>query len=196
MKKNLLIFLIPLFVAASAYGQTVSFLKENVEMKLDASHITVSGEYNFRNNHGTVANKTMFFPLPLATGELKMDSFSVYDVSGQSYIRNVRKLPAGLFFQLNFNGQEQKKIRIFYRMDHDGRTVRYLVKTQIGYWNKALSQGIYTLQVDDSAIIIDSTSFKPDDILANDTRITHFWRKTNFDPDKELEIWFHKQKQE
>jgi len=191
MKKNLSIFLIPLLFASSASCQSVSFYKETLLMKLDASHVTVTGEYCFRNNYGVEANQTIFFPLPLTTGELKLDSVSVFDETEQTYIRHIRKLPAGLFFQLTFHGQEQKKLRIYYVMDHDGRNVRYLVMTHVQYWKKPLPQGTYTLQVEDPSITIDSTSYKPDNVLSDNTRTTHTWHKVNFNPDKELDIWFH-----
>jgi hypothetical protein len=160
-------------------------------MKLDASHVTITGEYSFRNNYATDASQTVFFPLPLATAEHKLDSISVFDESEQTYIRHIRKLPSGLFFQLIIHGQEQKKIRIFYLMDHDGRNVRYLVMTHIQYWKKPIQQGIYTLQVEDPAITIDSTSYKPDEVLSANTKTTYTWRKVNFNPDRELDIWFH-----
>jgi len=191
MKKNLLIFLIPALFASEAYGQSISFYKENLVMKLDASHVTITGEYSFRNNYTTDANQTVFFPLPLTTGELKLDSISVFDESEQTYIRHMRKLPSGLFFQLTCHGLEQKKIRIFYIMDHDGRNVRYLVMTHIQYWKKPIQQGTYTLQVEDPTIIIDSTSYKPNEVLSVNTKTTYTWRKVNFNPDKELDIWFH-----
>ena len=192
MKKNLFILIIPAFIASSAYGQPVSFYKENLLMKLDASHITVTGEYSFKNNYGVEVNQTIFFPLPLTTRELKLDSVSVFDESEQTYIRHIRKLPAGLFFQLTFHGQEQKKLRIYYVMDHDGRNVRYLVMTHVQYWRNPLPQGTYTLQIEDPSITIDSTSYKPDNVLSDNTRTTHTWHKVKFNPDKELDIWFHK----
>ncbi len=191
MKKNLFMFFIPVYFALSANGQSISFYKENMVMKLDASHVTVTGEYSFRNNYTTNADKTVFFPLPLTTGELKLDSISVFDESEQTYIRHMRKLPSGLFFQLTFHGQEQKKIRIFYIMDHDGRNVRYLVMTHIQYWKKPIQQGTYALQVEDPAITIDSTSYKPNEVISANTKTTYTWRKVNFNPDKELDIWFH-----
>ncbi len=195
MKKNLFIFLIPALFALSANSQSVTFYKENLVMKLDASHVTVTGEYSFRNNYATDASQTMFLPLPLATGNLKIDSISVVDETMQSNILHYRKLPAGLFFQLTFHGQEQKKIRVFYIMDHDGRNVRYLVMTHVQYWKRPLSQGTYTLQIEDSSIIIDSTSYKPDEILTINAKATRTWHKVNFNPDRELDIWFHRQKQ-
>jgi hypothetical protein len=190
MKVTLPIVLIPLLLASVANSQTISFYKEEVGMKLDASHFSVTGEYSFRNNYGAEASQTIFFPL-IATGELKVDSFYVYDESAQSYFKNVRKLRSGLFFQLTLYGHQTKKIRIFYMLDHDGTAVKYLAKTNIGYWKSPVSQVIYTLQIDDPSVIVDSTSFKPDDILTRDSRITYFWRKADFLPDKELEIWFH-----
>jgi hypothetical protein len=195
MKKNLFIILIAAFFALPASSQSVIFYKENLVMKLDAAHVTVTGEYSFRNNYATDANQTMFLPLPLATGDLKIDSISVFDETSQSHILHYRRLPAGLFFQLTFHGQEQKKIRIFYIMDHDGRNVRYLVMTHVQYWKKPLSQGTYTLQVEDPSIIIDSTSYKPDQVQTVNSKTIHTWHKVNFNPDRELDIWFHRQKQ-
>lgn len=192
MKKNLLIFLLPLLFASTAMGQTVSFYRENLVMKLDKEHVTVTGEYFFKNPNGYETNQTVYFPLPLATGDLKIDSVSVYDEFGQTYIRNVRQLRAGLFFQLVFHGQEQKKLRIYYAMDHDGKNARYLVKTHVQYWKKPLSQGNYTLIVDDPAIVIDSTSYKADEVITDNAKITRTWKKVNFDPDKEFDVWFHR----
>jgi hypothetical protein len=195
MKKNLLIILIPFIFALPATSQSVTFYKENMVMKLDTAHVMVTGEYSFRNNYSTDAVQTMFLPLPLATGDIKIDSISILDETTQSYIRHYRKLPAGLFFQLTFHGQEQKKLRILYIMDHDGRNVRYLMMTHIQYWKKPLSQGTYTLQVEDPTITIDSTSYKPDEVMTVNNKPTEIWHKVNFNPDRELDIWFHRQKQ-
>ena len=192
MKKNLILFLLPLLFALTANGQSVSFYKENTVLKLDAGHIAVTGEYCFRNIYGTGTNQTVFFPLPLVTGDLKIDSVSIFDESSQTFIRHYRKLPAGLFFQLNFSAQEQKKLRIYYILDHDGKYVRYPVMTLVQYWKKPLSQGTYTLQVEDPAITIDSTSYKPDEVLTASSKTTETWRRVNFNPDRELEIWFHR----
>ncbi len=194
MKKNLFIILIPALFALPANSQSVVFYKETMVMKLDTGHVTVSSEYNFRNNYSTDAEQTMFLPLPLATGGLKLDSVYVFDETAQSYIRHYRKLPAGLFFMLTFHGQEQKKIHLFYIIDHDGRNVRYPVMTHIQYWKKPLSQGTYTLQVEDPSITIDSTSYKPDVVMTVNNKVTETWHKANFNPDRELEVWFHRQK--
>jgi hypothetical protein len=191
MKKNLLIIFIPVLFASAAYGQTISFYKENLVMKLDAVHITVTGEYSFRNNYGVESLQTLFFPIPFATGDLKLDSVSVFDLNLQSYVPNVRKLRAGLFFQLNFHGQEQKKLRIYYVMDHDGKNVRYLLMTHVLYWKKPLAQGTFRLEVTDPSIIIDSCSYKPDEVSSDNATIIQTWRKNNFTPDREFDIWFH-----
>jgi len=183
-------------IALSDSGQAVSFYKENLVMKLDASHMIVTGEYCFRNNYSTDANQTVYFPLPLANADLKLDSISVFNESDQTYIRHMRKLPAGLFFQMVFHGQEQIKLRIYYVMDHNGKNFCYPVMTNIEYWKKPLSQGTYTLHVEDPSIIIDSTSYKPDEVIADNSKVTHTWRKMNFKPDKELDIWFHKKNSE
>jgi len=195
MKKSLFIIFISALLALPANSQSVIFYKENLVMRLDALHVKVTGEYSFRNNYSIETSQTMFLPLPVTTGDLKIDSISVIDEIAPGQILHYRKLPSGLFFQLTFHGQEQKKIRIFYMMDHDGRNVKYLVMTHIQYWKKPLSQGTYILHVEDPSIIIDSTSYKPDEILTVNSKITQTWHKVNFNPDRELDIWFHRQKQ-
>jgi hypothetical protein len=194
MKKNLVIFLIPAFLATLASGQSVTFYKENTLIKLDNSRVKVTGEYHFRNNYSSDVTQTMFLPLPLAIGDLKVDSISIFDEAEHICISHYRKLPAGLFFQVSFHGQEQKKIRVFYIMDHDGKNIKYLAMTHIQYWKRPLAQATYTLQVEDPSIIIDSTSYKHDEVLSVNSKITHTWQRANFNPDRELEIWFHMQK--
>ena len=194
MKKNLGLFFIPVFLATVASGQSVTFYKENTLIKLDNSHVKVTGEYHFRNNYSSDVTQTMFVPLPLAIGDLKVDSVSIFDESEHICISHYRKLPAGLFFQISFHGQEQKKVRVFYIMDHDGKNIKYLAMTHIQYWKKPLAQATYTLQVEDPSIIIDSTSYKHDEVLTVNSKVTHTWQRVNFTPDRELEIWFHMQK--
>ena len=194
MKKNLGIFLIPAFLASMANGQSVSFYKENTVLKLDNSHVKVTGEYHFRNNNSSDVTQTMFIPLPFAIGDLKIDSVSIFDETEHICISHYRKLPAGLFFQISFHGQEQKNVRVYYIMDHDGKNIKYLAKTHIQYWKRPLAQATYTLQVEDSSIIIDSTSYKHDEVLNVNSKITHTWQRANFNPDRELEVWFHMQK--
>ncbi|MCX6245849.1 MAG: hypothetical protein NTU98_14230 [Bacteroidetes bacterium] len=191
MKKSLLIFLLPAFFASTAYSQAVTFFKENMQMKLDAEHVTVTGEYHFRNNYNANFTQTVFFPLPLAPEGLKYDSVAIFDASEQTCITHYRKMPAGLFFQLTLHPQEAKTVRLYYVMDHDGRNVRYLVMTHVQYWHKSLAFGNYTLQITDPSIVIDSVSYKPDEVKSDNNVTTHNWKKVNFNPDKELDIWFH-----
>ncbi len=161
-------------------------------MKLDVEHMMVADELSFRNNYGTVADQTVFYALPLAISDLKIDSVAIFNESNQTYIRHFRKLPAGLFFQLSFQGNEQQKIRITYIIDHNGKNFHCPIMTNVNYWKKPLAQGSYSLQVTDPAITVDSTTYKPDELIADKTPATYSWHKTNFTPDKDLDIFFHK----
>jgi hypothetical protein len=192
MKKNLLIFLLPVFLASTAFSQVVTFTRETMVMTLDASHFTVTGEYCFRNKSSAPAGQTVYFPLPVATSELKMDSIAIWDVTEKGYIMHMRRVPGGVFFQLNIHASDQKILKVTYIMDHNGKEVRYPVMTHIKYWSKPLTEGNYTLQVVDPSLIVDSVSLKPDEVLSENTVLIHKWRKVNFNPDRDLEIWFHK----
>jgi hypothetical protein len=191
MKKNLLIWILLSVFAANAFNQSLSFARENMVLKLDATHVTVVGEYVYKNNYNTPASQTTFFPLPISTSEIKMDSLSVFDVEENSYIMHTRKIPAGVFFMLNIHGMSQKTIRITYISDHDGKEIRYPVMTHIRYWNKPLHDGSYTVQVMDPTIVVDSLSIMPDATTGENSALVYKWRKWNFNPDRDLEIWFH-----
>ena len=192
MIKNLVIIFLSLSFVFPANAQNVILTRENVVVHLDSVHIRVNGEYLFRNTSSHMVSQTMFFPLPLMKGNEKLDTVAIFDISDNAPIRSYRRLGAGIFYQLSFQPQEQKKLRLFYVHDHNGKEAKYLLMTHDKYWNKAVSLEEFSIIFDERDITIDSLSYKPDKTMVETDKTTHAWHKVNFMPDKELEIWFHK----
>ncbi len=191
MAKNLYIGIFLVAFVSGATAQNVLLSREKVAIRVDPVHVTVSGEYVFRNNAARVTNQTMFFPLPVIRGEQKLDSVSFYDLTGSSSV-NYRRLPAGLFYQLTFQPQQSRKIGLYYSYDHNGTEARYLQKGHASYWNSPISQEDVTVSFNELEITIDSLSVKPETKVIEDGITKCSWHRTNFMPDKELEIWFHR----
>jgi len=192
MIKNLVIVLLSLSLVIPAGAQNVILARENVVIHLDPVHLQANGEYYFRNTAAHEVSQVMFFPLPLLTGDLKLDTLSITDASTGTPIRSFRRMSAGIFYQLTFQPQEQKKLKIYYSHDHNGKEASYLLMTHQKYWNKPVSLEEFSIVFDEKAITIDSLSYKPDKTVVEPDKTIHSWHKVNFQPDKELQIWFHK----
>jgi hypothetical protein len=192
MIKNLVIVFILISFAVPADAQSIILVRENVVIHLDSVHIRVNGEYLFRNTTGHEISQTMFFPLPSIKGNQKLDTLSITNASTNTPIRSFRRMAAGIFYQLSFQAQEQKKLRLYYSHDHDGKEAKYLLMTHVKYWNKPVSLEEFSVIFDEQEITIDSLSYKPDKTIVDKGKTTHSWHKVNFMPDKELDIWFHK----
>jgi hypothetical protein len=192
MKTQLLI--IPAFCFAFLQGvpQDANLFRENVTMKLDSAHFTVSGEYFFRNPLSQPVSQTIFYPHLFEKQGTKVDTISIYDESDNIFLKPKRKMTTGVFFLLDLNKNEEKKVRISYTQDHDGQSATYILASA-RYLPKPLTTATYSLKVS-SKIAIDSCSLKPDNQeTINDLNYLQ-WHKANFKPTRDLIIYFHLKK--
>lgn len=182
-------FLSPILLS---FSQKVDLARESVTFILDEKHIAISAELVYRNTSGFAVNQMLFVPMPLKKEGMKRDTLVVHDMTDNKFIKEPRNQPAGLLFALAFEPNAQKKIRVCYTDDHNGTSFIYPLKMQADYWQGPLAFGSYTLKYDETKIVIDSTSYTADNIAkeAEETILT--WKKSNFSPPKEFEVWFHK----
>jgi hypothetical protein len=190
--KKILFFLLLAFPILFSYGQKVDLVRESVTFILDAKHAGVSAELVFKSTSGFAVNQMIFVPMPLRKEGMKRDTLVVHDMTDNRFIKEPRNQPAGLIFALSFEPNEQKKIRVCYTDDHNGTSFIYPLKMQADYWQGPLSFGSYTLKYDETVVVVDSTSYPPDNITkeAEETILT--WKRSNFTPVREFEVWFHK----
>jgi hypothetical protein len=186
----LLILLAGVFNLATA--QQIEFTRENVTISLDTGHVTVISEIYLKNPSGGTTGKLVFFPMPLRNSGMKRDTIELVDVTDNTVIRSIKKNPAGIFFMANFSPNEQKKYRITYTDDHNGHEIKYLVMTNVQYWSDPIPLANYFLTFNENLFTVDSASFVPDKINTENGITTESWKKTNFKPDQELTIYFHK----
>lgn len=192
MKSIRFFLLLPVVFCFPSTGQVVSFYRENMTFQLDSAYLEAKGDLYFRSNSPNPESKTFFFPVDCHGQKIKVDTISVFDVSKNSYIKPAKKNLAGILFTMNFSPNEEKRLKIKYIQEHDGKTTGYIL-TKIKYWNEPLSQGTYKLIVNYPNYVIDSTTIKPTETTSENGKTVLIWRKSNFTPDKELCIYFHQE---
>jgi hypothetical protein len=191
MRRMTMIVLVSWLSCMTIQGQTPTFTRENVVFRLDSAHLTVVSDLYFQNDRDQSISTAVFFPYSCEGHIAKVDTVTILDVNSNSYIKPARKTLAGVLFQLPFTPREQKRLKITYIQDHDGKLAGYVV-TKVKYWQGQV-QANYTLNVTCPQVKIDSTAFKPDKITEEGGKPVYTWHKTNFKPDKEFCIWFHLQ---
>jgi hypothetical protein len=174
------------------FTQDANLLRENVSLKLDSAHLVVTGEYHFKNPLTQPVSQTVFFPYPFERQTTHVDTLVIIDLSDNTLIKPKRKMPNGVFFLLNMDKLEDKKVRVNYTQNHDGQSVTYILESA-RYLPKPLLMGTYNLKVSDK-IVVDSVSIKPDNKGVNDNGTFYQWHKENFKPTRDLIIWFHLRK--
>jgi hypothetical protein len=192
MKTQLLIIPAFCFAVLQAVPQDADLFRENVSMNLDTAHYTVVGEYYFRNPLSRQVSQTVFYPYRFERQTTKVDTLSIYDLSDNTYLKPKRKMTTGVYFLLDMNKFEEKKVRISYTQDHDGQTVTYILASA-RYLPKPITIGTYRLKVTNK-IEIDSCSLKPDNTESINNVTLLQWHKTNFKPTQDLIIYFHLKK--
>ena len=190
--KRVLFFSLLVLPASFTFSQKVDLVRESVIFILDAQHVAISAELVFKNSSAYGVNQLLFIPMPLRKEGLKRDTLVVHDMSANRFIKEPRNQPAGLMFGLAFDPESSKKLRVCYTDDHNGSYFIYPLKMQADYWQGPLAFGSYTLKYDETMVVIDSTSIPPDNTVkeAEETILT--WKRTNFTPAREFEVWFHK----
>lgn len=191
MKKRL-ILLSFLFIGVTVSAQHVDLIRENAAFVLDSAHFSVHAEVVYRNLSGSLVNQMMFIPLPVCKEGTKRDTLTVFDVTANRSIKIPRSQPAGLLFGLAFEPNQQKKLLICYTDSHDGKYLTYPLKTQAEFWKGPLAFGSYTLKYDDTVIAIDSMSTPPDTTVQEGGETILTWKRSNYTPAREFEIWFHR----
>ena len=190
--KKILLMLALTSPAVSLFSQKIDLVRESVTFILDAQHVAVSAELVYKNSSASLVNQMLFVPMPLRKEGMKRDTLVVHDMTANRFIKEPRNQPAGLIFALAFEPESQKKLRVCYTDDHNGTSFIYPLKMQADYWQGPLSFGSYTLKYDETVVVIDSTSMPPDSSVkeAEETILT--WKRSNFTPVREFEVWFHK----
>ncbi|MCX6249565.1 MAG: hypothetical protein NTX61_02325 [Bacteroidetes bacterium] len=161
--------------------QTVSFVEEYIEFRLDGSEFTVNGLYVFVNNANAASSTNIFYPFPVAVSAI--DSVFIFDNSAGKFLE-FSKGKNGVNFNLQVPSRDTLKLNIFYRQKDIKDSVRYILTTT-RYWGKPLVEALYTFELRKSRKI-NSFSYDPDRASVSGDWIKYSWRKQHFMPDRDF----------
>jgi hypothetical protein len=189
MRKTL--FLIILTVSQSCCltvnGQNLQFYREDILFSIQENKVVTDAEYYFCNVGDKDIRVTLFYPFPENTKEL-IDSLVVEDLKTSTVIP-YHDARSGIFFEIFVNAYGQSAYRVYFRQRLKEDHFSYILNST-KTWGKSLDFANYELQMPLS-IIPDSLSYPPDtSFILNDT-LFYRWKKVDFMPDKDLEVFFH-----
>jgi hypothetical protein len=186
------ILLLTLLTVLQSYSlivksQDLQFYREDIAFSVNLKYAEINAEYYFCNVGEKDARVALFYPFPDSTMEL-VDSLVVEDMSTKSFIP-YRDARSGVFFEILVKAYGQSAYRVFFRQQLNEDHFRYILKSTVT-WASALEFANYELQMPLS-ITTDSLSYPPDtSFIKNDIRYFK-WKKTDFMPDKDFEVFFH-----
>ncbi len=171
-------------------SQGMTFVRENISMRLSENYFYVTGQYTISGD-GT-NGKSLLYPLPVDALYGNVDSIYIYDLNANESISPIKIEKEMVVFKFDFNGENETIIQISYRQRIFSNKAEYIVKTT-KYWSKPLVKADFQLVVPNNLQI---TNFKhePDMFSKLDHEHIYYWEFYNFMPDKNMEFVFDKAK--
>jgi hypothetical protein len=168
-------------------GQDLQFYREDILFSIQEKKVVTDAEYYFCNVGEKDIRIALFYPFPENTKEL-IDSLVVEDLKTSTVIPYHDAL-SGIFFEIFVKAYGQSAYRVYFRQRLKEDHFSYILNST-KTWGKSLDFANYELQMPLS-IIPDSLSYPPDtSFILNDT-LFYRWKKVDFMPDKDLEVFFH-----
>lgn len=189
MRKTL--FLIILTVLQSCCltfnGQDLQFYREDIVFSIHKKNAETDALYYFCNVGEKDIRVALFYPFPENTKEL-IDSLVVEDLKTKAVIPH-REARSGIHFEVFVKAYGQSAYRVYFRQLLRENHFRYILNSTAS-WGKSLEFANYELQMPLS-IIPDSLSYPPDTSFIIKDMLYIKWKKTDFMPDKDFEVFFH-----
>jgi len=168
-------------------GQDLEFYREDIVFSIRENKVITDAEYYFCNVGKKDIRITLFYPFPDNTMEL-IDSLLVEDLDTDSVIQ-YRGAGTGIFFEIFVNAYGQSAYRVYFRQRLKEEHFKYILSST-ATWGRSLEFANYELQMP-LPFILDSLSYLPDtSYILNDLHY-YKWKKVDFMPDKDFEVFFH-----
>jgi hypothetical protein len=184
--------LLTLLIVLQSYSlkvlsQDLEFYREDIRFSVQKDKAVTDALYYIVNVGDKEVKISLFYPFPDQTMDL-VDSLVIFDLKDNSAVP-YRKAGAGVFMGISVKAYGQFAFRVYFRQRLEESHFRYILEST-ETWSKPLEFANYELQMPLS-IIPDSLSYSPDtSFIANDTRYFK-WKKTDFMPDRDFEVFFH-----
>lgn len=170
------------------FSQNLQFYREDLTFEIKDSSFYVDGIYNFCNNGDKEIQQILFYPFPSDSAYGAVDSINACDENAKSTNIIINKTAKGFYFNITLAPYGIGKYKISYRQKLLKNKAEYiLLSTQ--KWGKPFDNAIYKL-ITPTSMKITSFSYSPDSISQINNKITYYWNKKNFMPDKNLIFYF------
>jgi hypothetical protein len=170
-----------------SYSPTVlQFYREDIVFKITETTATTDAIYHFCNVGKEEIRTPLFYPFPENTMEL-IDSLVIFN-SNTNEIMSQRKGKSGVFFDILVPSYGQASYRVFFRQKLTDHHFKYIL-TSTESWGRALEFANFELQTPEY-INIDSLSYPPDTSFIKNDLQYFFWKKKDFMPELDFEIFF------
>ena len=184
--RSCVIFIFILITSIETQLQNIDFFREDLKFRLSENYFEVNGDYYFRNNSLNPLTLKLKYPFPQDSLFGKIDSVSCFDLLDKSSTINIIKQEY-MMFTISILANESKVYRITYRQQLlKNRALYILTTTQ--QWKKPFEQASYKLFVEN--MHIDSLTFIPDNVEVFKDSTKYYWKKKNFMPDRNFEVFF------
>jgi hypothetical protein len=168
-------------------SQDLQFYREDIVFRIHENNVETDAAYYFCNVGDKDIRTALFYPFPENTMEL-VDSLVVEDMKTKS-VMPFRDARSGVFFEIFAKAYGQSAYRVYFRQQLKEDHFRYILNST-ATWGKSLEFANYELQMPLS-IIPDSLTYPPDtSYILNNFRY-YKWKKQNFMPDRDFEVFFH-----
>lgn len=168
-------------------GQRMDFYREDITFRLDSTNFSVEGNYWFSNMSDEPVHNYIFYPLP-ESSKGRVDSFFVYNISGNKRIDFTLRGNEGISFHLNIEPRDTLLLQIYYRQRPVSNPAVYILKTTEA-WGKSLDLAEYKL-ITPRSFTIKKFSYPPDKLYQIEELNVHYWRKENFMPQDDMVFYY------
>lgn len=188
MKRNIFILFLTVLQSYSliVFSQDLQFYREDIIFIIEKDKVQTLAKYHFCNLGEKDIRTVLFYPFPENTRDL-IDSLTITEVKTTAPIP-YREGKSGIFFNISVLAHDQAAYEVFFRQKLQGKIFKYIL-TSTETWHRPLEFANFSLMVPLS-MTIDSLTYPPDtSYIQNDHRY-YSWKKKDFMPDKDFEIYF------
>ncbi len=180
----ILIFLIVL--ESGAIGQSLSFYRENITMKIDGQNFYVSGTYYFRYDQND--KKLLHYPFPTDEFYGNPDSVYLYDLTNDVALQPLEIDSSMLLFLVDFSNNSEVTVQISYKQPLKSNQAEYIIETT-QVWGEPFEEATYQLIIP-SNISIQNFSIAPSDSITTEFDKVFTWKMYDYMPDKNIVFKF------
>jgi len=183
-------FLFPLLIISCCEGvsQHIEFYKEDLKFSIDNECFKVRGTYFFRNLTSDTVSKFLIYPFPDEKVYGKIDSVRVInrdDVTETNKLKGINT--RGAYFAIKILPNGIGDYEISYRQHIYEGKMKYIL-TSMNAWHNNLEEADFELTYP-ANVCIDSINFLPDQLEIINDMVVWKWKKKDFMPQKDIEIY-------